>query len=421
MSIVLHVRDFGKIKEADIDLDSYTLFIGDNNSGKSYLLQLMQGIGFESMMNLTFSIPVSDGLIIDKSMFDNLIENINKNLKERKEEICRNIFRNEVRIGDLWITLENFDYEGYYIREVPYEEISSGFLTREEYEAQKNFQLKKFDKIITVGMAAFRCADFMILGYLFNTISGNMYIPTARTGLLMLYRSLFANSTKNMFNNKPQDFSLTKPVFEFLERLQTYDVNSAAVEYYSDIIQFMEENVIDGKLNVGLNNQIFYTSKNTNVTTPLYISSAMINELTPIWLLLTNTQGVSGLLIDEVEASLHPRKQVEMARLLNRMHNKGVSIHASTHSDTMVAAINNLYVLSKMKQDGFDISELLEKTGYQEEDLLKHEMKVYQFTNCGEYSQVKELSYTYLTGFEFETFDDALDKIVEDAQVIMGD
>lgn len=101
MSIILHVRDFGKIKEADIDLDSYTLFIGDNNSGKSYLLQLMQGIGFEAMMNLTFSISVSDGLIIDKSMFDNIIENINKNLKERKEEICKTIFRNEIRIGDL--------------------------------------------------------------------------------------------------------------------------------------------------------------------------------------------------------------------------------------------------------------------------------------------------------------------------------
>lgn len=419
MSIVLHVRDFGKIKEADIDLDSYTLFIGDNNSGKSYLLQLMQGIASEIPRNLKYSISVSDGLIIDKTMFENLIKNINKNLKERKEKICRNIFRHEVGIGKLWITLENFDYEGYSIQEVSLEDLSIDFPDVEILE-KSNFQLRKFDEIM-IAVPSVPFADFILLAYLFRSIFVSTYIPTARTGLLMLYRSLFANSTKNMFNNKPQDFSLTKPVFEFLERLQTYDVNSAAVEYYSDIIQFMEENVIDGKLNVGLNNQIFYTSKNTNVTTPLYISSAMINELTPIWLLLTNSQGVSGLLIDEVEASLHPRKQVEMARLLNRMHNKGVSIHASTHSDTMVAAINNLYVLSKMKQDGFDISELLEKTGYQEEDLLKHEMKVYQFTNCGEYSQVKELSYTYLTGFEFETFDDALDKIVEDAQVIMGD
>lgn len=419
MSIVLHVRDFGKIKEADIDLDSYTLFVGDNNSGKSYLLQLMQGIASEFMNNMKPSIPIADGLIIEKSMFDNIIENINKNLKEQKEEICRNIFRNEVRIGDLWITLENFDYEGYYIKEISLENLSLN-LPDVEILPTRNYQLRKFDEIMTV-IPSMPFADFLIFLYLFRSIFVSTYIPTARTGLLMLYRSLFANSTKNMFNNKPQDFSLTKPIFEFLERLQTYDMNSAAVEYYSDIIQFMEENVIDGKLNVGLNNQIFYTSKNTNVTTPLYISSAMINELTPIWLLLTNSQGVSGLLIDEVEASLHPKKQVEMARLLNRMHNKGVSIHASTHSDTMVAAINNLYVLSKMKQDGFDISELLEKTGYQEEDLLKDEMKVYQFTNCGEYSQVKELSYTYLTGFEFETFDDALDKIVEDAQVIMGD
>ena len=33
----LYVKNFAKIKEAEIELAPFTLFVGDNNSGKSYL------------------------------------------------------------------------------------------------------------------------------------------------------------------------------------------------------------------------------------------------------------------------------------------------------------------------------------------------------------------------------------------------
>ena len=36
----LSVEGFGKIKKAEIELAPMTLFVGDNNSGKSYLLSL---------------------------------------------------------------------------------------------------------------------------------------------------------------------------------------------------------------------------------------------------------------------------------------------------------------------------------------------------------------------------------------------
>ena len=40
----LHVEDYGKISSADIEMAPMTLFVGDNNSGKSYLLSLLWGI-----------------------------------------------------------------------------------------------------------------------------------------------------------------------------------------------------------------------------------------------------------------------------------------------------------------------------------------------------------------------------------------
>ena len=40
----LYVKNFAKIKEAKIELSPFTLFIGDNNSGKSYLMTLVYGL-----------------------------------------------------------------------------------------------------------------------------------------------------------------------------------------------------------------------------------------------------------------------------------------------------------------------------------------------------------------------------------------
>lgn len=40
----LHVKNFGKVKEADIEISPLMLFVGDNNSGKSYLMSLLWGI-----------------------------------------------------------------------------------------------------------------------------------------------------------------------------------------------------------------------------------------------------------------------------------------------------------------------------------------------------------------------------------------
>ena len=36
----IQIENFGKIKSANVVLDGYTIFIGDNNSGKTYLMQL---------------------------------------------------------------------------------------------------------------------------------------------------------------------------------------------------------------------------------------------------------------------------------------------------------------------------------------------------------------------------------------------
>lgn len=40
----VHVKQFGKIEEATVEVAPMTLFIGDNNSGKSYMMTLIYGL-----------------------------------------------------------------------------------------------------------------------------------------------------------------------------------------------------------------------------------------------------------------------------------------------------------------------------------------------------------------------------------------
>ena len=44
MQIWLEVENFAKIEHARICINSYTVLVGPNNSGKTFLMQLVQGI-----------------------------------------------------------------------------------------------------------------------------------------------------------------------------------------------------------------------------------------------------------------------------------------------------------------------------------------------------------------------------------------
>lgn len=45
----LKVKNFGKIEYADISLSNFVVFVGNNNSGKTMMMQLIYGIRDELM------------------------------------------------------------------------------------------------------------------------------------------------------------------------------------------------------------------------------------------------------------------------------------------------------------------------------------------------------------------------------------
>ena len=443
LQVYIGVEKFGKIKNAKINISNYTIFVGNNNSGKTYLMQLIYGViheicagrGFHEYIDLEYN----NGFILKSSEMTKLETAVNTWLDENKSSIVKNIFHSDIDISRIYISIENVNCD-YKLKEINKKALSvleEGNSKRRFYEIEKSGER----------ISSFFTDDFdyleqgILLGFFLATIMTDIlagknmpvtrrkciFLPASRTGLMLLYSNFFSISKSedmefvdNTVNVKENEFGLTSPVYDFLLFLQGYRTSELRAKENQKIIQFINDNLIDGKLNRS-GNTMYYTPFGSDTNIPIYLSSSMINELTPIVQVLSNIVDFSFIFYDEVETCLHPLKQIEMARLLNRLINSGKKMIVSTHSDTMAAAINNFIILSFMKSE--NKKNILEKLGYEDDDLLKTDnVHIYQFINDGRTTQVTELknNVSMGLGYDFELFNQSNDKIYTDAREILG-
>ena len=169
---------------------------------------------------------------------------------------------------------------------------------------------------------------------------GQLFLPASRSGLQLLYKHYFVGETEG---------NLVLPIKDFLRFLQLYTEDKLLKETRKDLLEFGEKYLLHGKV-VQIGDETFYNDKTVNKMVQLHVASSMIHELTPFVKVLSATQQIDWLYCDEVENSLHPLLQREMARWLIRMVNAGMHIIVSSHSDTMASRLNNLFMLTHIKQ-----------------------------------------------------------------------
>ena len=198
---------------------------------------------------------------------------------------------------------------------------------------------------------------------------------------------------------------MTQPIYEFLRFLQTYVEDEGRREEYERELSFFENHIIEGYITATKQGKFSYHAKDDDNVVPMHLASAMINEVAPLELALSSEKQYGRLIIDEVEASLHPQKQLELVRFLNRINNHDIKLILSTHSDTFVSKLNNLYVLSEMVKEKGDKS-IVGQFQLEEEDLIQPEkLSMYEFVfQDNEKSMVKEIIPDAKTGFQFDLF-----------------
>jgi len=414
LRVKIEVNQFAKIDEATVYLEEFLLFVGDNNSGKTLLMELIYGIvklirewDADSSKAKTIERPGMKQYSFAREWFKDTENKINLYLQDYKEKFILDIFKYKISLGSIAIKFE--DYEDlFYIGTIA----SKASLEKQYPDGEREFIFEHFqasDDILEIFMHR-----------VLNDIVGmhdkkQLFVPAARAGLQMLYRYLFVETTS-------ANAGLPLPVAEYLNFIQTYTQNMDLRLEEKDLVAFIEEQLLRGKVDYE-NGQFIFRERDMNI--PLNYASSMIHELSILPCVLKSSQKVEYIYYDEVENSVHPLLQGIVARSLIRFCNMGMRLVVSTHSDTMAGKLNNLVLLARMKNIA-ERNKKLEKLGLTTKDMLddSKQIMVYEFIKNHE-GKVKVQALEFMPypkiGYAFDRFNKNIDQLYDESNVIMGD
>ncbi|MCD8361559.1 MAG: ATP-binding protein [Lachnospiraceae bacterium] len=460
MEVYVSVKNFGKIREARVNISNFTIFVGNNNSGKTYLMELIYMIiNRLSAVSPDIALPPMgniDAFYVGNKEIGLLNEWVNHYLEGHIKEIILETFNAAIPIEEVTLEFTSVDdcnYEVYLLTErtieflmskdlISHEELSKLLMNKSSYSGaivsrkgeEENVILNaQFSKSISMKFAK-KIQTGLILAQILGgeaRIQPNiLFLPASRMGLMLLYKHYFGNSSKDkdaLVRDKNQNpKGITKPVQDFLSFLLNYNYTEWNAQKNEEVIKFIYDHLIDGTISEKTDATVYIPRDEENREIPIFIASSMVNEVVPVIKALTDSDDFSFLFYDEVETSMHPLKQIEMAKLLNHLNNRGIRLIVSTHSDTMATEINNLLLLSRGNTDFETAKAILESNGIlieQEDLLLSENIHLYQFTNEPDgKSSVQELEFKEVpgTGYDFSLFNSSTRKLFEGAKVAMG-
>ena len=436
----LHVRHFGPIQSADIDMHPFTMFVGPNNSGKSYLITLIWG--FFAQGNKLFDYSDSENPDF-KAIYNWLtqennraredalngkdayvshighhetelfVDCFNELLHLRKKEFLRDLFNSHVvdaerisishysrnnPISIRWDSLMGVTEMRYYMDE---------FTLPISQEKMEKSRLEFFARQIFLHMMFGDFSSIFSSSRSFQSHGSSLYLPSARTGFMLNFRSLASSTIGQGFSLQDSPKSLhTTPTIKFLQGLIGLPKKGIG-KYYDDIIDWLESNVICGTFvrNDDVLPDFKYRPQESDQELALHVCSSLVTELAPLVLFLKGGTLYGSLIIEEPEAHLHPAAQRKVAQALVRLVNQGLPVWITTHSDIMFQQFNNLIALSHLPNHA-------ETMGYEASDILDpKDAMAYQFIIREGGTTVEPLKQLE-TGFEAPSFNHTLGELL---------
>ncbi|WP_294149215.1 AAA family ATPase [uncultured Selenomonas sp.] len=437
----LHIERLGAMRQADIALAPLMCFVGDNNSGKSYISMLLWGLLSQGMT--LFPNRPSDGkayvaceqwmmqnqnrdITMDASAEQRYIAWFNEILAQKKIKLMEKIFNYPIHIGKIEIE----DFHRHHHLKVQWKSDAQRFGFSNDKNCVKFPVKDRYTRDDLLRMNSYLCWNLLTAGmtapFFTNLLQGRrqgepVYMPASRTGFMLTYSQLLASSLQANFGEDEGDRGergrLTLPYIDFLQLITKFEEKEKPQE--QKLVRFLEENMAQGAFHVKKDflPQIRYET-DQGVSLPLYVTSSVITEIAPILLLLKSGISFNAIIIEEPEAHLHPELQRRMARFIVQLMNSGKTVLITTHSDTIMQHINNMLKLRHHPRK----AELMEKWGYDEADLLEaRKVHVYEFDHhTSAETSVRDLK-VYDDGIVIPTFNDALADFNEEIYAVQED
>ncbi len=296
--------------------------------------------------------------------------------------------------------------------------------TNKSYMAHTVYMLNKsfLSKNITYNInSSFNTKDNILGDIILNSnkkiADKEFYFPASRTGFVLAFDEIVSGVLRNRFTNKKNFTKLTEPTIDFI--LEFYTLKSGQIgknNLNKNIFNFIEDRIIKGKIieqrGEENNIQLFIKPQNS-LKLDLHLTSSSSLEVLPLAIFLKHFETLEDklLVIEEPEAHLHPKAQIEMARLLVMLSNAGAKVLITTHSDYILNELSNCIKLNYAtdeKQKKYLNNYKLDKDTIISADRVS----AYLFKDIDKKTKVEELTIDKY-GIANDNFDDILDELLD--------
>ncbi len=448
MKVHINVKNFGPIEAAEIDLRPLTVFVGESNTGKTYLAALIYALHqhFEGISQFPWAdfvtsyfsfayrsrtrYPQSRQEALEQAMLE-VLEKLNTPERPFKfSDLPQQVStQSESRLTD------QEDFPDELKRCFDFEAASKliRFTGSQDNEMKVSLSVHENDQTCwSFEARTAGSADPTITGHinpdtilldtkrktefhetsdverLFRTLgtrrwrrSDSYYLPAARSGVMqsrdVLATALIKRATR-IGLDRLEVSTFSGMIGDFLEQIVPYKERKGASNRISRVAEQLEAELLEGKIEVKRATpeaypEFLYRPDQSEETLRMSHSSAMVSELAPLVLFLRGIVGPGDLLIiEEPESHLHPGAQTKIAQTLARLVRAGVRVLITTHSNYLLQQIGNLI------REG-ELQKLGEPTSESADYLKKEEVGAWQFYKN---EPVTELPFDLVEGIEPE-------------------
>ena len=405
MNLDMEVKNFGPIKRASISLRPLTIFIGPSDTGKSYAAMLAHSIitsargtarrhlaasatngridvpnsMHKSMLSVLSSLEPGATHKCPPALLAKIVKSCRQHLAAKLEnEIDLNfatslqsLARNKtphfsvnlkagrssiLKYGPAGMTLGpppdlNIALSATEVPHPPHLEV--------EYVGGNEIFCKVSPALasLTAGAAVARDLCAMIEEKIMPRMipclpTSNFYFPAARTGILQVHHTISSSIVDGAsLGGAPgmQIPRLSGVIIDFVSAMANMRPLRGP---YLKLGEEIESDMLGGRIGLAYPNRHAlpeFLYKNHGVNVPIHRASSTVSQLAPVILHLKHGIREGGMLtIEEPEAHLHPRIQLQLAGHLTSLVRNGINVMITTHSATLLEAISQYLEVSPM-------------------------------------------------------------------------
>lgn len=388
------IQNLGVIKKANIDLKPFTIFVGPNNAGKTWLADTLVGI-LGSFGETKYTKAYIDEKVEDKypplntaiqqvldegsatidlvQFADEYGESYINNIAHLAPQWMQEFFNTErISFANLTVQLDLCETKGHFLEQIlrlSTENRLTAFPQRTSLRAYTETGKRELSiSTSTEGGLSEKLSPRIVRDFLVRVVFQALHLalcpsvqpfPTERTTFAVFsFLSSEMLTESEITGQGRRGRSMIEPVRDFLRMIanayqsrvfmKEQEAKNSQGATYMKLAQLLEKRILGGEVDFStseLEDQrrelLFKLRENVSLEMPM--ASSMVKELSSLVLYLRYlAQSGDLLVIDEPEMNLHPEAQARMTEFLAMLVNAGLQVLITTHSPYIVDHLANL-------------------------------------------------------------------------------